>query len=90
MTEKPSKVAPEKVEQTCDQIVDGFFNRMFNEWGGKVARNPCKVFWISFILFLMLASGMSKSSAFKDESIIWTPAGNPSILANERIKEMFP
>jgi len=27
---------------------------------------------------------------FEDESLIWTPAGNPSLIADERQKEMFP
>jgi len=90
MTEKVNKVHPETTEKTCDQMVDGFFNRMFSNWGGKVARNPCKVFWISFLFFILLASGMARSASFDDESIVWTPSGNPSIIANERQKAMFP
>jgi hypothetical protein len=55
-----------------------------------VARNPCKVFWFSLLGFILLSGGMAKRTEFEDESLIWTPAGNPSIIANERQMEMFP
>ena len=29
-------------------------------------------------------------STYEDEAVIWTPAGNPSLIADERQQEMFP
>jgi len=66
----------EKVEKTL--------NNVFGNWGILVSRNPCKVFWISILVFLCLCGGMSQSEGFPDESEIWTPKDNPSILANRR------
>ena len=33
---------------------------------------------------------MGMSSTYEDENIIWTPAGNPTLLNQEKAEEMFP
>ena len=42
------------------QEVERATNEAFGGWGAYVARNPCKVFWLSFLLFIALSSGMRK------------------------------
>ena len=76
--------------KSIQEKVESFLNDVFGKWGLIVARNPCKVFWISILCFLALSGGMAMRRTYEDESIIWTPAGNPSLLAAERQKEMFP
>jgi hypothetical protein len=85
---EPNPVNTAKIK--FDQKVDAFFNKTFSSWGGKVARNPCKVFWLSILAFIFIASGMSRSEAFPDQQVSWTPKGNPSIVARDREAEMFP
>ena len=75
---------------TLSEKLDRFFNTLFAKWGLTVARNPCKIFWISLLVLLMFASGMGSPKKFPDEEIVWTPAGNPSILARDRSRVMFP
>ena len=66
--------------------VEQFTNETFGGWGAYVARNPCKVFWLSFLFCFVCCSGMAKvgDAKFEDEQSVWSPAGNPSILANKR------
>ena len=42
------------------QEVERATNAAFGGWGAKVARNPCKVFWLSFLVFVALSTGMAK------------------------------
>jgi hypothetical protein len=70
--------------------LESFLNDIFGWWGLTVARNPCKVFWLSLLGFILLSGGFAKRTVYEDESLIWTPAGNPSLQANERQIEMFP
>lgn len=69
--------------------MEKFFEKLFGNWGAFVARNPCKVFWLAFLFAIGLASGMAQTSTYSDESVIWTPSGNPSLEANKRAGEMF-
>jgi len=55
-----------------------------------LATHPCKIFWLSIVFFIALASGMAKRTEFKNEGEIWTPAGNPSVLARNRAEQLFP
>ena len=82
----------EKAEesQTIQQRVEGFFNNVFGRWGEFISYNPCKVFWLSMLVFILLAGGMAKSQGFEDESIVWTPSGNPSLQAREKGGKLFP
>lgn len=64
-------------------------NTVFGEYGSFVARHPCKVFWLAFIILIAFSAGLSQWDTFPDETLIWTPAGNPSLLARERSNEMF-
>ena len=41
-------------------------------------------------MVLGLASGMHLMQFYEDEQIIWTPAGNPSMKAMDKAKELFP
>jgi hypothetical protein len=43
---------PQEVEQAT--------NAAFGGWGAYVARNPCKVFWLAFLVYIALSSGMRK------------------------------
>lgn len=76
--------------KSCQEKVETTLSNVFGSWGIIVAVNPCRVFWISLLVFLALCGGMSQQEAFPDESEIWTPKNNPSILANRRQQEMFP
>ena len=76
--------------KTCQEKVETFFNTMFGAWAIIVARNPCKVFWLSILFFIICASGMAQSRPFENEQLVWTPAGNPSVKNQERGQEMFP
>ena len=62
---------------------------VFAEWGGFVARHPCKVFWAAFLLLLAFSVGLGKWTTYEDETLIWTPANNPSLVALDRANEMF-
>ena len=55
-----------------------------------LAKHTCKIFWLSFLFFILLSAGMSKREVYADEKLIWTPTDNPSLEANKRIKQMFP
>lgn len=55
-----------------------------------MARNPCKIFWLALLVLLVFSSGMGNTKSFPDEEIVWTPNGNPSILARDRSRVMFP
>jgi hypothetical protein len=55
-----------------------------------LATHTCKIFWLSFLFFILLSAGMAKRATYPDEKLIWTPSNNPSIKNDERIKEMFP
>jgi len=33
---------------------------------------------------------LARSSSFEDQQTVWTPKGNPSIAAQDRLEEMFP
>lgn len=76
--------------KTLQEKLETFLNDIYGWWGITVARNPCKVFWISLLVFIGLSGGMAMRTEFEDESLTWTPAGNPSLLADVRQKEMFP
>ena len=82
-TEKSSK-------KNIQEKVESFLNDVFGSWGVTVATHPCKVFWFSLLGFILLSGGMAMREEFEDESLIWTPAGNPSLIADDRQKEMFP
>ena len=82
-------MAKEDEVRTFQQRVEHASNTLFAEYGAFVSRHPCKVFWLAFIIMVGLASGMSKFATYEDESLIWTPVGNPSVLARDRAQEMF-
>ena len=42
------------------------------------------------VFFLGLSLGSLKRESYANESIIWTPKGNPSTISAERINEIFP
>jgi len=44
---------------SIQQRVEGFFNDSFGRWGIFISENPCKVFWLSMLVFILLAGGMS-------------------------------
>lgn len=71
-------------QMSCQQKVEHAMNTVFAEYGGFVARHPCKVFWTAFIILIAFSAGMAKFTTYEDESLIWTPSGNPSILAQKR------
>ena len=75
MTEKSST-------KTFQEKLETYLNDIFGWWGLTVAMHPCKVFWLSLLGFICLSGGMAKRTTFEDESITWTPAGNPSLLAD--------
>jgi hypothetical protein len=75
---------------TNQQKVEQAINLLFYKWGGLVSQHPCKVFFMSLILFLGLASGVVHMEQYENERLNWTPDGNPSILASTRALEMFP
>ena len=77
-------------KKSCQERVDHFFAKAFNRWGLYVAGNPCKVFWLSMLLLIVLSSGMSSRASFPAEQLAWTPEGNPSVVAGARAAEMFP
>jgi hypothetical protein len=76
--------------KSLQEKLETALNNIFGAWGVIVATHPCKVFWLSLLGFIGLSSGMAQFTAYEDESVIWTPAGNPSLIADERQKEMFP
>ena len=73
--------SPPEESKTCQEKVEGLINGAFANWGSVLSRHPCKVFWISILIMLAFCGGWAKRAGFEDESLIWTPAGNPSILA---------
>ena len=73
----------------CQERVEYTLDRGFEKWAGVIVRNPCKVFWFSFLFFFILAMGNGQRKEFEDEQEIWTPRGNPSVLNNKRQKEIF-
>ena len=82
---------PENTERKgIQELVESSLNAFFGGYGAMVARNPWKVFIFSIIGFLALGSGMAQMKTFEDEQIIWTPAGNPSIVNMKRSQELFP
>ena len=84
--------ANSKVAQTTtmQQKVEQFMIDFYGGWGVALATHPCKIFWLSFLFFILLSVGMAVRKGYENEQLIWTPAGNPSLKANDRIKEMFP
>lgn len=75
---------------SIQQQVEGFFNDSFGRWGVFLAESPCWVFWLSILFFIVLSGGMAKRANFDDESIVWTPSGNPSLQARTKGSELFP
>ena len=75
---------------TNQQKVEQAINLLFYKWGGLVSHHPCKVFFISLVVFLALASGVVHMEHYENERLNWTPEGNPSIAASARAQEMFP
>ena len=61
----------------------------FNKWGIILARNPCKIFWISLFLMLGLSSGLMQYKRFDDDILIWTPKNNPSVQAFNKSQALF-
>ena len=78
-----------EVPLTFQQKVDGFFNKKFGRWGQIVAINPKKVFFLSLLMFMLLATGITEFRRFEDEEVMWSPRNNPSIKAKRRSQEMF-
>jgi hypothetical protein len=58
----------DQVPKTLQEKIETSLNDFFGNWGLKVARNPCRVFWLSLLVFLVLCGGMSKQAGFEDES----------------------
>ena len=48
------------------------------------------MFIISISVFLLLSTGLYQMEEFEDQSVVWTPKGNPSVLNFNRSQEMFP
>ena len=85
-----SKTENKSSTKNLQEKLETLLNDIFGAWGITVATHPCKVFWFSLLGFILLSGGMAMREEFEDESLIWTPAGNPSLIADERQKEMFP
>ena len=83
------KKPDQKQKMDCQERVEYTLDRGFEKWAGVIVRNPCKVFWFSFLFFFILAMGNGQRKEFEDEQEIWTPRGNPSVLNNKRQKEIF-
>lgn len=62
---------------------------MFSGWADIVARRTCLVFWISLLVFILFSTGMSQSTLYEDENVIWTPSGNPTLKAQDKSKALF-
>jgi|TARA_B110000285_G_C15079848_1_gene592867 hypothetical protein len=88
MSEK--KTEQIKSSSSIQEKVEAVLASGFGRWGSILTHNPHKVFWISLLVFIMFSGGMSQRAAFPDESEIWTPKNNPSMIASKRQKEMFP
>lgn len=88
--EKVSQQSAASEPKNCQEKVESFFNNLFGSWATIVARNPCKVFWLSILVFIGFASGMGQARNFEDEQLVWTPKGNPSVKNRDRGQEMFP
>lgn len=70
--------------QTFQEKVEASLAAVFGKWGSILTNHTHKVFWISLFVFIAFSGGMAKQAAFPDESEIWTPKNNPSMLANKR------
>ena len=88
-----------RLEKLQEKIHDGFSN-LFGWWGDLVARRTCCVFAISCIVWtivcksflllnLFLGAGYANMQTYEDETLIWSPTGNDSIVALDRSKELF-
>lgn len=62
---------------------------IFSGWADIVSRRTCLVFWVSLVLFIAISTGMLQAKSYEDETVIWTPAGNPTLVAKEKGEELF-
>lgn len=68
-----------------------WFERIFSHWADIVSSKTTIVFIISFLVQIALSFGVFMfASVYKDEAILWTPMGSPTITAYETSKELFP
>jgi len=51
------KKPDQKQKMDCQERVEYTLDRGFEKWAGVIVRNPCKVFWFSFLFFFILAMG---------------------------------
>lgn len=64
--------------------------RVFSGWADFVSRRTIWVFIASLIFFIGWSFGMTMSKEYEDEDTLWTPAGNPTLKAQDKAKILFP
>ena len=90
--------------EKCQDFINKTFHNCFGWWGALVARRTCLVFWISIAFWLLICkfnnlmlirihiytgAGYMNTQTYTDETLIWSPTGNESIVALDRSKELF-
>jgi len=62
----------------------------FRGYAEFVYKYTCLVFLLSLVWFVAMTAGFFLcSSEYDDESVIWTPEGNPTLQAKEKGEELF-
>ena len=69
---------------------ENFFSEAFGNWGYRIVHNPCRVFWLPVVFLMLFAQGSFPTREYEEEQAIWSPEGNPSVVASQRAAELFP